>query len=150
MPSVFGKHNLKFNEETDVHIVSGSNSEFYKKIVNVIEENLQGEVNGERAVIVIFENEKILKELFNDPVYLCYQSRTDYLTEAANVEEVDAGVLRATKMGNVTFLTRNYGRGTDFIILDDRVKTNGGICTIQTFIPESESELIQIKGRSAR
>jgi len=72
------------------------------------------------------------------------------LNEAANVKEVNQGVNMATKMGRITLLTRNYGRGTDFVILDERVKSNGGMCTITTFLPESESELIQIKGRSAR
>jgi len=105
---------------------------------------------GQRAVIVIFEDEKILKELYVSPLYDQLKNSTDYLTEAANVKEANDAVLKATKMGRITLLTRNYGRGTDFVILDERVRANGGMCTIQTFIPESESELIQIKGRSAR
>ena len=148
IPSVFGDNKLEFNPVTNVHVVDRSS--FFQQIIDQINENLIGEGVGQRAVIVIFEDEKILKELYNSPLYDQLKNSTDYLTEAANVKEANDAVLKATKMGRITLLTRGYGRGTDFVILDERVRANGGMCTIQTFIPESESELIQIKGRSAR
>ena len=76
--------------------------------------------------------------------------KVNYLTEEATSTEVTAAVKKATHAGAITLLTRAFSRGTDFIILDEVVKSNGGTCTIQTFVSESASEEIQIKGRSAR
>ena len=39
-------------------------------------------------------------------------------------------------MGYVTLLTREYGRGTDFISYDDNVNNNGGVHVLQTFLSE--------------
>ena len=38
------------------------------------------------------------------------------------------------KFGNISLLTREYGRGTDFICKDDTVNLKGGIVVIQTFL----------------
>jgi len=43
-----------------------------------------------------------------------------------------------------------FGRGVDFICLDDKVKNNGGVEVIQTFLSVSINEEIQIKGHTAR
>ena len=77
-------------------------------------------------------------------------AKVNYLTEEATSAEVTAAVKKATHAGAITLLTRAFSRGTDFIILDEVVKSNGGTCTIQTFVSESASEEVQIKGRSAR
>jgi preprotein translocase subunit SecA len=50
----------------------------------------------------------------------------------------------------VSFCTRGYGRGTDFICNDKIVEKEGGVHVILTFYPEDYSELIQIMGRTAR
>jgi preprotein translocase subunit SecA len=43
-------------------------------------------------------------------------------------------VVQATRPGNITLLSRAFGRGTDFVIGDKRVKEAGGLHVIQTFI----------------
>ena len=73
-----------------------------------------------------------------------------YLTEEASIEEIAQTVKKATNSGQVSFYTRNFGRGTDFEIFDDDVKNNGGTCVIQTFPSDSMSEELQMKGRTAR
>ena len=50
----------------------------------------------------------------------------------------------------VSFCTRGYGRGTDFICNDKIVEKEGGVHIILTFKPEDVSEEIQIMGRTAR
>jgi preprotein translocase subunit SecA len=50
----------------------------------------------------------------------------------------------------VTFCTRGYGRGTDFICNDTNVDKEGGVHVILTFKPEDYSEEVQIMGRTAR
>ncbi len=42
----------------------------------------------------------------------------------------------------VSFCTRGYGRGTDFICNDKIVEKEGGVHVILTFYPEEYSELI--------
>jgi preprotein translocase subunit SecA len=50
----------------------------------------------------------------------------------------------------VTFCTRGYGRGTDFICNDKNVNKEGGVHVILTFKPDDYSEEVQIMGRTAR
>ena len=116
----------------------------------MIAEQLIGSLKGRRAVIVIWEDAKTLKEAYKSSIFDPFRENMNDLTEAANIEEVNQAVNYATTQEKITFMTRNYGRGTDFIVLDQIVLGNGGLCTIETFLPESESELIQIQGRSAR
>jgi len=47
-------------------------------------------------------------------------------------------------------LTREHGRGLDFICHDKTVEQSGGLHVVQTFLSEELSEEIQIKGRTAR
>ena len=52
--------------------------------------------------------------------------------------------------GKITLMSRAFGRGTDFMILNDDIKENGGLHVIQAFLSLDESEEVQIKGRTAR
>jgi preprotein translocase subunit SecA len=56
----------------------------------------------------------------------------------------------ATRHGRITILTRSFGRGIDFVVEEDNVKSAGGVHVIQTFISEDVSESVQIEGRTAR
>ena len=47
-------------------------------------------------------------------------------------------------------MTNSFGRGTDFILLDQKIKDKGGLHVIQCFLSLDESEEVQIKGRTAR
>jgi len=111
---------------------------------------MSGTHGGQRAVLVFFKDEIELKEFYHSPVIDDIMGKVNYVTEEATSTEVSAAVKKATHAGAITLLTRAFSRGTDFIILDEVVKSNGGTCTIQTFVSESASEEIQIKGRSAR
>jgi hypothetical protein len=45
-------------------------------------------------------------------------------------ENKDHIVKMATRSGKVTLLLRDFGRGTDFICIDDKVSLNGGVVVI--------------------
>lgn len=47
-------------------------------------------------------------------------------------------------------MTRAYGRGTDFVCRDQGLRLNGGVHVIITFLPDDESERVQIEGRTCR
>jgi len=72
------------------------------------------------------------------------------ITEEVKGQEKEARIRRAPTSGQITLLTRCFGRGTDFVCHDQTVSANGGVHVVQTFLSEELSEEIQIKGRTAR
>ena len=91
-----------------------------------------------------------MKEFYESPALLLIKESVAKLTEEASPEEKEILIKRATVPGQITLLTRIFGRGTDFICYDESVVTNGGTHVIQTFLSEETSEEVQIKGRTAR
>jgi len=65
-------------------------------------------------------------------------------------EEKRYEMAKRTSSGQITLITRSFGRGVDFTCLDSTVLKNGGVHVIQTFFSQEPSEEIQIKGRTAR
>jgi hypothetical protein len=39
-------------------------------------------------------------------------------------------VKKATRKGAVTLIERSFGRGTDFVCLDEQINANGGVMAI--------------------
>jgi preprotein translocase subunit SecA len=64
--------------------------------------------------------------------------------------DVPFRVSKATAPSQVTLLSRIFGRGLDFKVNDLHIESLGGLLVICTFFPDSASEEIQIKGRTAR
>lgn len=58
--------------------------------------------------------------------------------------------MKAVNANSITLMTNSFGRGTDFILVDEDIKSRGGLHVIQAFLSHDESEEIQIKGRTAR
>jgi preprotein translocase subunit SecA len=105
----------------------------------------------ERAVIVFFSNDVILKEFKESAHFSPYDgSKADTLTEKNDNDEKTSKVSNATNQGHVTLLTREFGRGTDFKYQGDLVINAGGLLVIQTFFTNDYSEEIQIRGRTRR
>ena len=150
LPSVFGENQLKFSEKTDIMIAN--ESDYYNTLKREIIDRLNSgkSSNAKRAVLVFFESEKKLMEFLNSSQMADLKDEVEYLTEEATAEEKENIVKRATSAGRITFLTRRFGRGTDFVVHDQEVATNGGIHVIQAFLSEERSEEVQIKGRGAR
>ena len=67
--------------------------------------------------------------------------------ESGSINEIL--VKKATTQGQLTFATREFGWGTNFICSDSKVDANGGVHIIQTFWAESKSEEVQIQGRTS-
>jgi preprotein translocase subunit SecA len=70
------------------------------------------------------------------------------LLELTQKEKVQV-IRRATAAGQITLLTRAFGRGIDFMCRDSVVEANGGVHVLQTFLSEELSEEVQIMGRTA-
>jgi hypothetical protein len=65
-------------------------------------------------------------------------------------DERQSVVIQATAAYSVTLTSRSYGRGTDLVCRDNRVKKYGGVHLILTFFPQDDSEEKQIFGRTCR
>jgi preprotein translocase subunit SecA len=72
------------------------------------------------------------------------------LTEKHDAETRDSKIFQAVNPKSITLMSSSFGRGTDFAILNDKIKENGGLHVIHAFLSLDESEEVQIKGRTAR
>ncbi|EFA77010.1 helicase [Heterostelium album PN500] len=141
-PSIFGKTQLDYKEQD--HVLMEENKDlWYRKIA----EDILEKTKKERAVIVVFEDEKILID-FETSHYFQQVDKSSKLVESTI--DRDTVIKKATTSNQVTLITRSFGRGVDFIVNDDKVIDNGGVHVIQTFLSEEITEEIQIKGRTAR
>lgn len=55
-----------------------------------------------------------------------------------------------TPQGQITYLVKIFGRGSDFVCRDLNVRRNGGVHVLQTFFSEDIAEQVQIRGRTYR
>ncbi len=150
-PSVYGANNLSFTPGSGKGIFIENQDDYHARILQEINDRLQGKTAGtQRAALVFFETQDKLKAFYNSPVFSARRDAARIMTEELNPEERQQAVLLAARAGQVTLLTRTYGRGTDFACRDKQVASNGGLHVIQTFLSEELSEEVQMKGRTAR
>jgi preprotein translocase subunit SecA len=62
----------------------------------------------------------------------------------------DKCIMTVGTPNRLTSMTAEFSRGTDFIISDKKIKNNGGLHLILTYVPELRSEFIQFRGRTGR
>lgn len=149
MPSVYGDNKRKFAPNGDIKIENIS--DYFVRICEEITARIEGiTVGTKRTVLVFFENREKLLTFRNSEQIKVIQDPINILTEEANEEEKKRLIKQASRSGQVTLLTRSFGRGTDFISYSPWVNQNGGVHVIQTFLSEEKSEEIQIMGRTAR
>ena len=119
---------------------------------NEIEARRKPEKEGgtTRAVMVFFENSKVLLEFYECEHMEDLKAITRTVTEEISSSEKDGAFLQATMAGAVTLMIREFGRGTDFKCFDSRMIDSGGVHVIQSFFSMEAAEEIQIKGRAAR
>ena len=67
---------------------------------------------------MFFESEKELLKFYNSEEIKIKKKEVNYLTEAASIEEIKDTVAKTSRAGQITLLTRNFGRGIDFIVRD--------------------------------
>jgi len=148
-PSVFGKNQRVFSSGKDIRIET--EDDYMTALADEVDNRLQGKIEGpKRAVLIFFETKERLNQFYNSKHFYLRKSRALIISEELSPEEKDLYIKRATMSGQVTLLTKAFGRGTDFICRDPIVISNGGVHVIQTFLSEELSEETQIQGRTAR
>eukprot|EP01126_Amoeba_proteus_P035442 TRINITY_DN3575_c0_g1_i2.p1 TRINITY_DN3575_c0_g1~~TRINITY_DN3575_c0_g1_i2.p1 ORF type:complete len:976 (-),score=254.01 TRINITY_DN3575_c0_g1_i2:133-2694(-) len=148
VPSAFGYEQLSFFSKEEAHLrIIKTSDDFHVTLSQLIDASSK---RG-RAVLVFFKDKKSLLELFESDVYKPLLTTTRVMTEDSSDEE-RAFLVKRTNSGDITLLTRSFGRGTDFVCYDKKVNRPevGGVHVIQTFISQEPSEEIQIKGRTTR
>ncbi len=106
-----------------------------------------------RPVLVFFEDLATLQRMYKSKRV---QVSPDLLHEGVPQQHRAAVISRAmagsdgSSSYHCTFLTRAFGRGTDFMCYDENANLAGGVHVIQTFVSREISEEVQIQGRTAR
>jgi hypothetical protein len=144
--------------------------EFYQTIFTEIE-NCIKESRVSRAVLVVFETSQELQQCADNKWLEPYKGIIQKLTPEISDEILKKNIIeQASFPGKVTFITREFGRGTDFKGTNKEMNDCGGVrssaCAlcftryvshsasqvhvIQTFLSEDFTEETQIQGRTAR
>jgi hypothetical protein len=148
-PSVFGANNLRFNDKRDILIENSH--DYINRICKEIDDRMQTNIpDVKRPIFLFFESQKEIFEFYNSLAFQSKKEMTKILTEEADVNEKYNIIQSSTTAGRITLFTREFGRGTDFVVRDPTVGAQGGIHVIQVFFSQEISEEIQIKGRTAR
>ena len=117
-------------------------------------QNKAGQIPSDRAVIVFFESMRDLHSFREKPLADAHLNihHIRYMTETSpeDPKEKQNIINNAVSPGSITFMTKAFGRGTDFICHSNKVKAAGGVHVIQTFLSEDVAEEVQIRGRTAR
>jgi len=151
IPSMYGHSKMTWRPDDGHDCVIVKEKDFNAHLTLEILERSKGTMK-QRAVLVFFSTKAKLLKFYNsqDLRNSFYKDGIKILTEEASSSEKEATVKSAVLTGNITLLTREFGRGTDFICYDDDLNTSGGIHVIQTFVSEDIAEEKQIMGRTAR
>lgn len=117
-----------------------------------IKESLSKCVEDHRAALVVFDTIEKLKKfqewLRDNPAGV---PTPGVLTELLESQKRQTVIYESTTSKKVTLMTRQYGRGTDFVCYDKRVtERERGVHVIVAFLPESAEEETQIRGRTGR
>jgi len=147
IPSTFNKQMLHLHP---TEVLDQGKDDFFDRICAAVTEKAEKGM----AVLVILEDEvrvNALKRYIKDQGKIMPDDQVPLeLTGRLDKEEREQRVRSSTRHRQITFVTRTYGRGTDFVCHDSRVKKFGGVHLIITFFPHDDSENRQLEGRTCR
>jgi hypothetical protein len=122
--------------------------------IELIREKTIETINQFRAVIIVFESPEKLRAfkenetVMHDLKQVCPVIHT--IEEETSKNDRNYFIKQSTVHGQITLITRAFGRGSDFICRDSVTAKNGGVHIIQAFYSETETEETQIRGRTGR
>uniref|UniRef100_A0A7S4BU80 SecA family profile domain-containing protein n=2 Tax=Chrysotila carterae TaxID=13221 RepID=A0A7S4BU80_CHRCT len=151
-----GKRDWEPNSRNDVklaldhaHKLSMHEGDHFQAIASEIDRRRSGG-KSPRPVLVFFKQADKLKRFLDSSYFDAFREMSGIITEEQVRADRNDAIRRATQTGFVTLCTAAFGRGTDFKIIDRRVKESGGMHVLSTFFPEEVSEEVQIIGRGGR
>ncbi len=143
IPSTYKKRDLV---RKPIEVLDQERDIFFDKICNAARENSEEGM----AVLVFLQDEQRLQELKK---YIKDQGKNITpleLSDSLSKAKREQHIRWSTQSQKITFVTRAYGRGTDFVCHDARAKQFGGVHLIITFYPDDDSENRQLEGRTCR
>jgi hypothetical protein len=154
-PSVYNKSKATFDSAGRGIYIADDKTDFFQNISLQINEyscTSDASKKKHRSIIVIFESYDRLMEYKRSEYFrqVTFKGSVNELCENTPKDDRDYAIKKAATAGQVTFATRAFGRGTDFISRDSVLDSRGGTHILQTFYSDMYSEEIQIKGRTAR
>ncbi|CAE7330897.1 unnamed protein product [Symbiodinium sp. CCMP2592] len=135
LPSIFGTSQLLFRPVEHVSVLKNEQDWMSRIAALASQESKAG-----NSVLVFFKNHRNLAK------YPSWR-KTECLTEQTDLKRRSGYIAAATASGQITLLTRAFGRGIDFQMPSDDGHT---VVVIQTFLSSLISEERQLKGRTAR
>ncbi|CAL6025608.1 Helicase-related_protein [Hexamita inflata] len=150
LPSVYGTNQLKFAKDSSDFVKIVEQKEYFLNIVSEINKRRQNKIGI--PVLVFFETSAKLNLFYKSSQFKNIENyqQVKLFTEKVDSKEKEGVVRQAVTQNTVTLITREFGRGTDFICYDKTIDDYGGVHVIQTFFSDELSEEKQIKGRTAR
>ena len=144
IPSVYGDNQLFFQKEHPRGVLIEQEAGYFTAIKKEIDECQN------RSVLIFFASKALLEVFQNSKEMVQYKGFSKTMTETTTQTEKTGLIKSAATKGNIVLLTREFGRGTDFICYDKELDKAGGVHVIQTFVSDLKSEETQIMGRTAR
>ena len=135
-------------------IIADDDANFHLELCNEINTRRKPDKEGfpPRAVMVFFDSRQVMEAYYESDQLKMSSLKpiTRVITEEIAPQDREGAFLQATDAGSITLMIREYGRGTDFKVYDNRMLEGGGVHVVQAFFSHDISEEIQIKGRAAR
>lgn len=131
---------------TDV-VVTNNKDDYFLDLKQEILRRRNMAEDIERPVMVFFESKTAMLDFFTSPMMASLKSKTRTISESVSWKEKEGHFAKATERGAITFMIREFGRGTDFKCFDKKLLDAGGVHVIQAFFSLEATEEIQIKGR---
>ncbi|CAL6057008.1 Helicase-related_protein [Hexamita inflata] len=150
LPSVYGLNKLTFAKDTSDSVKIVEQKEYFTTIVSEINKRRQNKIGI--PVLVFFETSAKLDLFYKSREFKSIDNhwQVKLFTEKISAVEKEGVLRQAVTKNTVTLITREFGRGTDFVCYDKTIDGHGGVHVIQTFFSDELSEEKQIKGRTAR
>jgi len=159
-PSFYGGSGLIYNKKENITIEEDK-TKWEEKVMERIKVNAKN-----KCVLVYFDSEEMVKdwvarkreELEKERLTL-YFATQNYISDLESTDKMipmDTNVFQKLidhehlgRQGYVCFMTKNWGRGVDFLVSRAVIDNQGGH-VIQTFFSTDVKEEIQVQGRMAR
>eukprot|EP00051_Salpingoeca_urceolata_P004237 m.63673 g.63673 ORF g.63673 m.63673 type:complete len:330 (+) comp13489_c1_seq1:185-1174(+) len=142
LPSLWGTNKRQFDKGKDFGVYASQDRHF-----QYIAEDIKTAVEGGCPAIAFFRDEDQMRA-FAESGYGTPLGIDFMVTETET--DVAGKVSVAVQKGKVSLWVRAFGRGLDFVNLDEDIDEAGGVLVVQAFFSATKSEEVQVSGRTAR
>lgn len=140
-PSIYAQMNTIYDlqckysqQKRPVLIIFRNNEELDQYRLHIIKKNIQGAQQPQPQL----SSQQVSCDV-SEPIIINQETK--------NLKSV---IEQAMHYGQITYMVREFGRGTDFLCLDENINAAGGVVVIQAYCSNNQCEEDQNKGRCGR